>query len=122
MAEETIRLVKIAHGRSGDKGNHANIAILAYQKAGYQWLKDILTAEKVADYFKGLAPTNVVRYDVDKLLAFNFVLDNVLAGGASRSLRTDTQGKGLASVLLALELPRPRDLEAMIRNLEGAHK
>lgn len=122
MAQESIALAEVAHGRSGDKGNHANIAVLAYQEAGFRWLQEILSADAVAQYFKGLEPTRVVRYEAEKLLAFNFVLENVLAGGASRSLRIDTQGKGLASALLAMHLPRPDNLDAMVRKLEGVRK
>jgi hypothetical protein len=97
-------LYRIAHGRSGDKGNHANIAVIAYTPAGFDWLRDYLTADRVAAYFTPLKPSRVVRYEAPNLLALNFVLYDVLAGGASRSLRTDTQGKALALALLAMEL------------------
>src|SRR5206468_333404 len=89
-------LEEFAHARSGDKGNHANIAVIAYKPAGFAWLRDYLTAEKVAAYFAPLKPSRVVRYEAPNLLALNFVLYVVLAGGASRSLRIDTQGKTLA--------------------------
>src|SRR5205807_806171 len=84
---------RIAHGRSGDKGNHANVAIIAYTPAGYAWLRDHLTAALVQSYFAPLGASQVVRYEAPNLLAVNFVLYNVLAGGASGSLRVDTQGK-----------------------------
>ena len=98
------RLSDFAHGRSGDKGNHANIAILAYTPAGYSWLKKHLTAEIVADYFAPMGPTRVERFEADNLMGLNFVLRDILAGGSSRSIRVDTQGKTLALTLLRAEL------------------
>jgi hypothetical protein len=101
-----IRLLDIAHGRSGDKGNHANIAIIAYTEADFAWLRQHLTADVVERYFAPLKPSRVERYEVPNLRAFNFVLYDVLAGGASRSLRSDTQGKTLALTLLQMEFDR----------------
>jgi hypothetical protein len=101
-----IRLLDIAHGRSGDKGNHANIAIIAYTEADFAWLRQHLTADVVERYFAPLKPSRVERYEVPNLRAFNFVLYDVLAGGASRSLRSDTQGKTLALALLQMEFDR----------------
>ena len=100
-------LSDIAHGRSGDKGNHANIAVIAYTQAGFDWLRANLTSEKVADYFKSMGPSRVVRYEAANVLALNFVLYDVLAGGASRSLRIDTQGKSLALALLQMPIDAP---------------
>jgi len=100
-----------AHGRSGDKGNHANIAVIAYRPAGYAWLRDYLTADKVAAYFAPLKPSRVVRYEAPNLLALNFVLYDVLAGGASRSLRIDTQGKTLALALLEMPVSPDRRID-----------
>jgi hypothetical protein len=113
---DRIPLSAIAHGRSGDKGNHANIAVLAYRPAGYQWLREHLTAEVVKDYFQSLGPTNVVRYEAPNVLGLNFVLYNVLAGGASSSLRTDSQGKALALALLQMEIDPPAGLAEMTRS------
>jgi hypothetical protein len=111
-----IKLNDIAHGRSGDKGNHANIAIIAYTQAGYDWLRDHLTAEVVAAYFGPMQPSRVVRYEAANVLAFNFMLHDILAGGASRSLRIDTQGKTLALTLLQMKIDRPMNFEDMVRN------
>ena len=115
--ERQVTLAEIAHGRSGDKGDHANIGVLAYTPAGYDWLCEYLTAEKVQAYFSRLKPSRVVRYEGPNLLALNFVLYDVLAGGASRSLRTDTQGKTYALALLQMEITRPDNLSAMTRPL-----
>jgi hypothetical protein len=111
----THPLSAIAHGRSGDKGNHANIAVIAYTAAGFAWLRDHLTADVVARYFGPLKPTKVERYEAANLLAVNFVLRDVLAGGASRSLRVDTQGKTLALALLQMPIELPDDPTAMLR-------
>src|SRR5438874_13823716 len=106
-----IPLSTIAHGRSGDKGNHANVAVIAYTPAGFAWLREHLTAEVVAAYFAPLGPSKVVRYEAANLLAVNFMLHDVLAGGASRSLRTDTQGKTLALALLQMGIETPLHVE-----------
>ena len=97
-------LSDIAHGRSGDKGNHANVAVIANTASGFTWLRERLTAEVVRRWFQPFGPSRVVRYEAANLLAFNFVLYDVLAGGASRSLRSDTQGKTLALALLRMPL------------------
>ena len=112
---DTIPLSAIAHGRSGDKGNHANVAVIAYTRAGFAWLREYLTADRVASYFAPLAPSKVVRYEAANLLAVNFVLHGVLAGGASRSLRIDTQGKTLALALLQMRFETPKGVEQMRR-------
>jgi hypothetical protein len=113
------RLADIAHGRSGDKGNHANVAVLAYTPRGYAWLRQYLTAEVVKEYFRHLGPSRVVRYEAPNVLGLNFVLYDVLGGGASTSLRTDTQGKTLALALLQMPLPPLEDLAAMRRLTPG---
>jgi hypothetical protein len=112
-------LSDIAHGRSGDKGNHANVAVIAYTEAGYWWLREILTAEVVADYFAPLKPSRVVRYEAPNLLALNFLLHDILAGGASRSLLTDTQGKTFALALLRKEFACPENHQEMLRPSVG---
>lgn len=112
---EKVALSTVAHGRSGDKGNHANIAVIAYTEAGFSWLKENLTADVVRDYFAALGPTEIRRYEVPNVLAVNFLLTNVLAGGASLSLRSDTQGKTLALALLQMEIERPDNYEQMKR-------
>jgi hypothetical protein len=110
-----ILLSEIAHGRSGDKGNHANIAIIAYTQAGYDWLRVHLTAEVVAPYFEPMQPSQVKRYEAPNVWGLNFLLHDILAGGASRSLRIDTQGKTLALTLLQMRIEEPAELAGMIR-------
>ncbi len=110
-----LSLSAIAHGRSGDKGNHANVAVIAYTEAGFQWLRTKLTAEVVSAYFAPLEPSKVERYEVPNVWALNFVLRDVLAGGASRSLRIDTQGKALALALLQMPVELPDDVGPLLR-------
>jgi hypothetical protein len=99
-----IPLREIAFGRSGDKGNSANIAVFGRTKDAYAWMRDHLTAATVEEYFRPLGVGTVIRYDVPNLEALNFVLPNVLAGGGSRSLRIDAQGKSLAAALLEMKV------------------
>jgi hypothetical protein len=108
-------LADIAHARSGDKGNHANVAVLAYTEAGFQWLRQHLTAEQVAGYFAPLGVSRVERYEAANVRAVNFLLYDVLAGGASRSLRSDNQGKTFALALLRMPLPIADSLDTMRR-------
>ena len=108
---QTIRLGQIAHARSGDKGNHANIGVVAYTPAGFEFIQRELTTDRVAEFFSGLESTCIDRYELPKVGALNFVLHNALAGGASRSLRIDTQGKLLGTAVLELPLPAPADAE-----------
>jgi hypothetical protein len=110
-----IALSDIAHGRSGDKGNHANVAVIAYTQAGYDWLRQHLAAEVVAAYFAPMAPSRVERYEAANVWGLNFMLYDILAGGASQSLRIDSQGKTLALTLLQMPIERPANIEAMQR-------
>src|SRR5881227_2592148 len=115
MPSDRITLADVAHGRSGDKGNHANVAVLAYTAAGYAWLRDQLTADRVQTYFAPLGPSRVVRYEAPNLQALNFMLYDVLAGGASRSLRIDSQGKTLALALLQMMVDKPANYASLCR-------
>jgi hypothetical protein len=103
-------LREIAFARSGDKGNSANIAVFARSPRAYRWLCNHLTAAVVEEYFRPLGAAHVVRYEVPNLDALNFVLPHILAGGGSRSLRLDAQGKTLGMALLELQVDAPRDL------------
>jgi hypothetical protein len=100
----TLKLRDVAIARSGDKGNHANIGVVAKSPDDYKLLHKQLTAECVAAYFAGLRPARVERFEMPNIHAFNFLLYDVLDGGASRSLRFDTQGKLLGTALLDIEL------------------
>ncbi|MFO0811675.1 MAG: hypothetical protein U0796_00545 [Gemmatales bacterium] len=114
LHENTIPIGQIAHSRSGDKGNHANVAIIAFTPQGYEWLKIHATAELVGQYFANLGASRVERFEADNVWGLNFMLYDALAGGASRSLRIDTQGKALGQAVLAMHVPRPMNLDEMV--------
>jgi len=101
----SVPLSQLAYVRSGDKGNHANLGVVAKSAEAYATLVRELTAERVAAFFAVLAPTQVERFLLPNIQALNFVLYHVLAGGASRSLAIDTQGKllGTAAAELIVE-------------------
>ncbi len=103
-----VQLSQIAYARSGDKGSGANVGVIAYTAAGYELLRASLTAEAAQEFFQRLGATNVKRYELPNLLALNFILQNVLDGGASLSLRIDPQGKALGQALLEMELDVPQ--------------
>jgi hypothetical protein len=94
-----------AHCRSGDKGNRSNIGVVANDEASYLKLGVMLTEEVVATYLRPLGIGQVKRYALPKIQAYNFVIEAALGGGASRSLRLDTQGKALGAILMELPLP-----------------
>ncbi len=99
-----IKLLDIAHGRSGDKGDAANIGIIAYDDRGYEIIKKHLTAERVKIHFEGICLGSVERYELPNLRALNFILHNTLGGGGTVSLKLDAQGKTLAAALLRMEI------------------
>lgn len=111
-----IKLSQIATARSGDKGNHANIGIVAFTDAGYQFLEKTLTATAVQSYFSGLEITSAERFVLPNVWAMNFLLFEALAGGASQSLRIDTQGKLLGTAILEMEFDQPDNLDAMLKS------
>lgn|SRR5690606_23139547 len=96
----TRRLHDLAYGRAGDKGNIANISVIARNPEAYQEIKAKLTAERVKAHLGDLVKGEVVRYELDNIEALNFVLHDALDGGATRSLRIDGLGKSLAGALL----------------------
>ena len=105
--ELTIRLGDLAHARSGDKGNTSNIGVVARDDASFEVLRSALTEAAVAAYLRPLGIGAVKRYELPRLRAFNFVIEKALGGGASRSLRLDTQGKAMGMALLEMRLPVP---------------
>ena len=111
----TILLEEIAFARSGDKGNHANVAVIAYTPAGFEHLRQFVTSQRLTTYFAELDISTVERYELPRVGAINFVLRDALAGGASGSLRIDTQGKLLGPAVMRMPIPAPAGLEAMRR-------
>jgi hypothetical protein len=96
-----VPLHRIAHARSGDKGNRLNIALICASPVFYDPIAEQITAERVGAIFAARAPSAVRRYDLPRLHAFNFVLDDVLEGGVNSSLGLDGHGKSLSFMLLA---------------------
>jgi hypothetical protein len=109
-----IKLIEIAHGRSGDKGNGSNVGIIARHPDIYPYLKKELTAEKVKDYMKHICKGEVERYEMDNIGALNFILNESLGGGGTVSLKLDAQGKTHASTLLRLEMDVPEELLELV--------
>jgi hypothetical protein len=99
-----VLLAKLAHARSGDKGDISNIGVIAYQPEYYVILRRELTAGKVKAYFGPLVLGPVARYELPNLHALNFVMEKALDGGGTISLRTDAQGKTHAAALLNMEV------------------
>jgi|KBSMisStaDraftv2_1062788.scaffolds.fasta_scaffold2471265_1 hypothetical protein len=108
MTLETVTLHEVANARSGDKGNRLNIALVCRDPAYYPAVAEQITAERVAEAFAARRPSRVVRYDLPKLSAFNFVLDDVLEGGVNSSLGLDGHGKSLSFLLLEIPLQIPK--------------
>lgn len=101
-----IKLIEIAHGRSGDKGDAANVGIIAYNDEGYKIISKYLTAERVKKHFEGICLGKVERFELPNLRAINFLLHNTLGGGGTVSLKHDAQGKTLAAALLRMEMEK----------------
>ncbi len=99
-----IPLYRLAHGRTGDKGNRSCISVIAYDPRWWALLVQQVTEARVATLFAARRPTRVARYLLPRLTAMNFVLDDVLDGGVNGSLNLDTHGKTLSSLLLGLPL------------------
>jgi hypothetical protein len=111
---QQVRLDTIAHARSGDKGDHANIGVAARSAEAYAYLREVLSANRVRAFFRDRVAGPVVRYELPNLLAFNFLLYHALGGGGTLSLRVDHQGKTLAQGLLTMELDVPDDVLASV--------
>jgi hypothetical protein len=99
-----VKLIDIAHGRSGDKGDAANIGVIAYNDDGYKIIRDHLTADRVKEFFTGICLGEVERFELPNIRALNFLLHNTLGGGGTVSLKHDAQGKTLASAILKMEI------------------
>ena len=99
-----IRLIQIAHARSGDKGDTGNVGVIARKAEYYPLLVKYLTVERVRTHFKGIALGPVERFELPNLWALNFLLHQALDGGGTKSLKNDAQGKTLSSAMLRMEL------------------
>ncbi|MEQ8578805.1 MAG: hypothetical protein RIC57_08470 [Balneola sp.] len=109
-----VKLLKIAHGRSGDKGNGSNVGIIARHPDIYPFLKKELTSEKVKEHMKYVCKGEVERYELPNIGALNFILNESLGGGGTVSLKLDAQGKTHASQVLRMDIDVPEDLLALV--------
>lgn len=99
-----VRLITICHGRSGDKGDTANVGLIARKQEYYPVIEKYVTAEKVKKHFEGIVLGAVERFELPNIWALNFLLHNALGGGGTKSLKNDAQGKTLAAALLKMEI------------------
>ncbi|CAN5298881.1 hypothetical protein BH23BAC3_BH23BAC3_21180 [soil metagenome] len=111
-----VKLIDIAHGRSGDKGNGSNVGIIARNPDVYPFLKEYLTAERVKKYMKHICKGDVERYEMPNICALNFILNESLGGGGTVSLKLDAQGKTHASTLLRMEVDVPDEILSSLSN------
>ena len=111
-----VRLVDIAHARSGDKGDTANVGLIAIEPRWYELLAQTVTKERVDEHFRGMIDGPVERFELPNLNALNFLLHGALDGGGTLSLKTDAQGKVFSTAMLRLVLDVPED-EAKAANL-----
>lgn len=109
MATQRVRLLDIAHARSGDKGDTANVGLIALRPEWYPVLEQYVTQERVRMHFAGQITGEVVRFTLPNLCALNFLLHGALDGGGTLSLKTDAQGKVYSTALLRLVIDVPAD-------------
>jgi hypothetical protein len=112
---KSIPLVHLAHARSGDKGDVANIGVVAYAEDLYPLLVEQVTVDRVREHFGSWVRGGIERYELPNLWALNFVLHGALDGGGTVSLRTDAQGKVLSSALLRMQVDVPENVAARVQ-------
>ena len=105
-----VQLIKIAHARSGDKGDTANIGLIALKPEYYPLLVEKVTAKRVKEHFAGICKGKVERFELPNLGALNFLLHEALGGGGTITLKHDAQGKTLSTALLRMEIEAPDDM------------
>lgn len=110
MPKKRIQLFEIAHARSGDKGDAANVGVIARHPKFYPFLTEILTTERVKKHFEGICFGTVDRYELPNLFALNFLLHETLGGGGTVSLKNDAQGKTISSAILRMEIEIDEEL------------
>ncbi len=106
-----LRLIQICHGRSGDKGDTANVGLIARKPEFYPLIRKYVTVDRVQRHFEGIVLGQVERYELPNLWALNFLLHNALGGGGTMSLKNDAQGKTLAAALLRMEIDTEERVE-----------
>jgi hypothetical protein len=114
-----MTLYRLAHGRSGDKGDTVNVGVIARRPEFYDFLRATLTTERVAQHFDGVIAGGVERFELPNLNALNFLLHGALDGGGTVSLMTDAQGKTFSTALLRMEVDVPPALADLVDRGEG---
>ena len=109
-----VKLIKIAHGRSGDKGNGSNVGIIARHPDIYPFLKEKLTPERIKEHMKYVCKGEVDRYELPNIGALNFILYDSLGGGGTVSLKLDAQGKTHALQVLRMDIDVPQELLELV--------
>lgn len=107
MKARHVQLLQLAHARSGDKGDTANVGLIALKPEHYPLLVKQVTAARVARHFRGMIRGPVERFELPNLGALNFLLHGALGGGGTISLKTDAQGKVFSTALLRMRIPVP---------------
>ena len=110
-----VRLLELAHARSGDKGNTANVGLIAYDEEDYSLILKEVTPDRVKRHFKDMVTGPVERFALDNLHAVNFLLHGALDGGGTVSLMTDAQGKVFSTALLRMKIEVPDEVAARVR-------
>ena len=103
----TVALRELAHARAGDKGDISNLSLIAYEQKDYELLRREVTPERVRAHFAGIVAGAVLRYELPQLGALNFVMQQALGGGVTRSLALDAHGKCLGAALLSMQITVP---------------
>ena len=104
---KTVALREIAHSRSGEKGNNSTISVIAYDEQDYSLLLEQVTVEAVRKLYGPITRGGIKRYEAPRIAALNFVLDEVLEGGRSRTLAFEESGKALSSLMLTMPVSVP---------------
>lgn len=110
-----VPLLALAHARSGDKGNTANVGVIAYEQRDYHLIRDQVTADRVSEHFQNMIEGPVERFELHNLHALNFLLHGALDGGGTVSLMTDAQGKVFSTALLRMEIEVPDEVADRVR-------
>ena len=110
-----VQLIELAHARSGDKGNTANVGLIAYDPEDYPIILENVTEPRVKEHFGSLVMGSVERFELDNLHAVNFLLHGALDGGGTVSLMTDAQGKVFSTALLRMEVEVPEEVAERVR-------
>ncbi|MEN3793526.1 hypothetical protein [Fulvimarina sp. MAC3] len=113
----SVSLHALAHGRAGDKGDRLNLSLIAYRPEFYPLLVEAVTIERVRELFAAREPGGITRYELPRLGALNFVIDDVLDGGVNASLNLDGHGKSLSFRLLEMEIGVDEEMIAKIEHL-----